>query len=249
MSPSTATVRRSKRPSRRRPDGRVPLVRRYFGGPSVTARCSSPRFARVAYSRCRRAAARPASQLATRPSRCVRAPSCGSERFLGSLEIGFCRVRRYHPFRRVHRSRVHRYRPYRPFSPSSSPCSSLFSVITFLDPLGWARTAVFVVFVVFALFALFVFVVSVVPVVIALFRWIPKGYPEGTLGSVPLRLFTCLRRRHRRHRRCFRPFPSSSCSPSPSCPSFSPFSVVVVLALLALFVLHFCVFTSMSSPL
>eukprot|EP00964_Phaeocystis_antarctica_P096501 scaffold62771_cov91-Phaeocystis_antarctica.AAC.1 len=82
MSPSTATARRSKRPSRRRPDGRVPLVRRsraiswptvavwlrgrHFGGPSVTARCSSPRFARVAYSRCRRAAARPASQLATR---------------------------------------------------------------------------------------------------------------------------------------------------------------------------------------
>eukprot|EP00964_Phaeocystis_antarctica_P031124 scaffold17609_cov50-Phaeocystis_antarctica.AAC.1 len=28
MSPSTAKVRRSKRPSRRRPDGRVPLVRR-----------------------------------------------------------------------------------------------------------------------------------------------------------------------------------------------------------------------------
>eukprot|EP00964_Phaeocystis_antarctica_P116007 scaffold79988_cov63-Phaeocystis_antarctica.AAC.1 len=28
----------------------------------------------------------------------------------GLVEIGFCRVRRYHPFRRVRRSRVHRYR-------------------------------------------------------------------------------------------------------------------------------------------
>eukprot|EP00964_Phaeocystis_antarctica_P005907 scaffold3220_cov49-Phaeocystis_antarctica.AAC.1 len=62
MSPSTATVRRSKRPSRRRPDGRVPLVRRLrrtIGHGTVFQ-------SKVCTCGLLSLPARPASQLATR---------------------------------------------------------------------------------------------------------------------------------------------------------------------------------------